>query len=587
MWRIALGVVIRVGLALILMTVSLHAKQEDVPGQMAAVLRYAGVENADASDVKRMAELWTRAQQPGLAREERRLVFRDMYVLYARLQGRDLTARPQTLDGFTQFVMTTFEGGGRMDLRLPEPRGKPNGSYVHVETRGNGPTPLLLISDFGVDGRKLYDSFARRQGSAYTMHIVTLPFAGAARSLPWPEKLDYAGRPWLNQIERELLALLDQPRMKNITVIGTSGGGYFAARLALLRPRQVQRAVLAHALVNSPLRAVTDPDAPATPEQRLARVKSVSPPPLLFPVAPVPPPEELRRLIADPTSTHPTARNWMAFAVKDTTVSRAWTFEALSGGFLVPSLEYTFELLSTDLTEQMKALSLPMLAMGSWHDDGSPVQSPPSLSQWEEMKLLYPAIPLTVVAFDDTRSYISADAPEEFDRALADFLAGRPVQGKTGYSLSRASPRASVMQSVAGTEIRIAYGRPGVKQRKIWGELVPNGRVWRAGANEATQFTFNRDVQVEGRALPAGTYTFFAVPGEAEWTLIFNRVPRQWGAFDYNPAFDALRFTAKPVEAAHQESLRYDIEPEGSNAALVTLAWEKRRVAFRIEAAQR
>jgi hypothetical protein len=110
--------------------------------------------------------------------------------------------------------------------------------------------------------------------------------------------------------------------------------------------------------------------------------------------------------------------------------------------------------------------------------------------------------------------------------------------------------------------------------------------VWRAGANEATSFSFNREVLVEGHALPAGTYTFFVVPGEAEWTLIFNRVPRQWGAFNYNPAFDALRFTARPVEAGHQEYLRYDIEPEGTNAARVALAWEKRRVAFRIEAAQ-
>jgi len=291
-------------------------------------------------------------------------------------------------------------------------------------------------------------------------------------------------------------------------------------------------------------------------------------------------------LIADPGSTHPTARNWMAFAVKDTTVSRAWTWDALSAGFFVPSLQYTFELLSTDLTAQLKTLAVPMLAMGSWHDEGSPVQSPPSISQWEEMKLLYPKIPLTLVAFDDTRAYISADAPEEFDRALADFLAGRPVHGKTGYSLARTSPRASVMQAVAGMEIRVAYGRPAVKGRKIWGGLVPNGRVWRAGANEATSFSFSRDVQIEGHALPAGTYTFFAIPadGEAPWTLIFNRVPGQWGAFNYNPAFDALRFAVPPAEGPPEEHLRYDFAPEGANAAVVTLAWEKRRVAFRIEA---
>jgi pimeloyl-ACP methyl ester carboxylesterase len=365
-------------------------------------------------------------------------------------------------------------------------------------------------------------------------------------------------------------------------VVGTSAGGYFAARLALLRPKQVRSVVLVNALVSTSMRAPGDPDAPATPAQRLSRVKSIAPTPQLVPIAPVPPPEELRRLIADPNSMHPTARNWMGFAVKDTAVSRAWTFEALSAGFMVPSLEYGWELTSTDLTGQLKELAVPLLVMGSWHDEGSTATNVPNISQWEEIKLLYPSIPLTIAAFDDTRAYISADAPENFDRALADFLAGRPVQGKAGFSLPRASPRASVMQAVSSAEIQIAYGRPAVKGRKIWGELVPNGRVWRAGANEATKFIFNHAVKIEGSELAAGTYTFFVIPGEAEWTLIFNRVPRQWGAFDYNPAFDALRVTVKPTEGTHEEYLRYTIQPANSNA-VVTLAWEKRAASFRID----
>jgi hypothetical protein len=291
MGRIARWVLIRAGIALLLVAPELFAQPEDMQRRLADVLRYTGVQSPDPGDVARMVELWTRAQQPGLAREERRLAFRDMLVLYARLHGRDFTARPQALDGLSQFGMTIFEGGGRMDLTLPEPRGKPAGNYLHVETRGNGPTPLLLLSDLGVDGGKLYDSFARRQASAYTMHIVTLPYAGAARRLPWPQKLDYAGRPWLNEIERELLALVDRPQMKGITVVGTSAGGYFAARLALLRPKQVRAVVLVHALVNSPMRSLTDPDAPAPVEQRLLRVKTAAPPRMLFPVAPVPPPE--------------------------------------------------------------------------------------------------------------------------------------------------------------------------------------------------------------------------------------------------------------------------------------------------------
>lgn len=571
------------GAIAVLAALTLSAQPDGLQARMTAVLRYAGVPNPPPDVVARMTELWTRAQQSGLAREERRLAWRDMYLTYTKLKGVDFTASPQSVEGLTQFVMSIVDGGGRMDLTLPEPRGRPTGRYLHVETRGRGPVPLLLISDVGVDGRKLYDSFAERQGAAYTMHIVTLPYAGAARPLPWSETLDHAARPWLSHIEGELMALLDQPRMKGVTVIGTSAGGYFAARLALARPRQIRAVVLVNALVKTALRARSDPDMPAIAAERLERVKTAAPGPQLFPIAPVPPADELKRLIADPGSTHPTARNWMAFAVKDPAVSRAWTYEALSGGFFVPSQAYQWELTSTDLTEQMRTLAVPLLAMGSWHDEESPLGIFSAVPQWEEMKLLYPAIPLTIAAFDGPRSYISADSPEVFDRALVDFLAGRPVQATMGMTVPRRIPSTTVRHAVGGTDIEITHGQPAVGGRNVWGSLVPNGRVWRAGANEATRFTFSRAVTIDGHSLAAGTYTFFAIPGDGHWTLIFNRVPRQWGASDYNPAFDALRVTVKPADAAHEESLRYTIQSAGPAAALVTLTWEKRAVTFRIE----
>ncbi len=560
------------------------AQPGDVTARVAEVLRYSGVESPPAEEVARLARAWVTAQDPVTPAEQRRAAFAELFAGYAKLHGVEVTTA--AMQGVAQFATTAYDGGARMDLRLPEPRGKPSGNYLHVETRGTGPVTLLLISDLGVDGRELYDSFARRNASAYTMHIATLPLAGAARPLPWPGRLDYAARPWLTHIEHELLALLDQPRMKGAVVVGTSAGGYFAARMALERPRQIRGAVLVDALVAMPMRGRANPDAPATIEERLGRLRGVSPAPQFFPIAPVPPPDELRRLIAEPQSTHPLARNWMAFAVKDTAVSQDWTYEALSSNFFLNSAQYQWEFFSTDLTEDMKRLAVPLVVLGAIHDEGSPRQSPPSLSQWDELKLLYPEVPLSVAAFEDTRAYISADAPAEFDRALADFLAGRPVRGKTGYVLPRKSPRAAVMESVNGVEVRIAYGRPAVQERKVWGELVPWKRVWRAGANEATTMTLARDARVEGQALSAGAYSFFVIPAEnGEWTVIFNRVARQWGAFNYNPAFDALRFTVKPEEATHQEHLSYRIEPEGAGAARVTLAWEKRSVSFRIEIA--
>ena len=147
----------------------------------------------------------------------------------------------------------------------------------------------------------------------------------------------------------------------------------------------------------------------------------------------------------------------------------------------------------------------------------------------------------------------------------------------------RISPKAAVIQTVGFTEVRIDYNRPGVKDRVIWGGLVPYNKVWRAGANEATKYTFSTDVKINGKTLKAGSYSFFAIPANEKWTLIFNKVADQWGAFEYNEAEDALRFEVSPEEASMQEWLAYTITKTSKNSAVVTLEWEKLKVPFTIE----
>jgi Protein of unknown function (DUF2911) len=147
----------------------------------------------------------------------------------------------------------------------------------------------------------------------------------------------------------------------------------------------------------------------------------------------------------------------------------------------------------------------------------------------------------------------------------------------------RLSPKASVMQTVGFTDVTIDYSRPGVKGRTIWGELVPYNKVWRAGANEATTINFSTDVIIEGKSLPAGKYGFFTIPNKDSWTLIFNKVADQWGAFQYNEAEDALRVTVKPESNNFQEWLAYTITKTGDKSAVVSLEWEKLKVPFKIE----
>ena len=395
--------------------------------RMIKLLAYVGVEKAAPADVDKMVELWTAAARPGLSLEESTAAFRDLYVQFNKLQGVDLSGRPQAAATLAQRAATSVQGGARLDLRLPEPRGPVSGDYIHVETSGRGPTQLLLIGDAGVDGRELYRSFMERNRERYRFHVVTLPGAGRARPLPWPEVFDLTRRPWLNNIEQSLLRLVEKSsRAGKLVVVGTATGGYFAARLALLKPERVRAAVLVNALVNAPLRPPGSPDQPVTLRERLALMKGFAPLPQLFPSADVPADrEEIKRLIDDPKSTHPSVRNWMAFAVKDEALSKRWTLEALAGGFFMRGVRYGGEIRTTDLTEDFARLNVPTLAMIALPDAKSPLAGTSvGATQWAEIKRLYPSIPLSLATFADTRSYISEDSPAEFDRALADFLSG-------------------------------------------------------------------------------------------------------------------------------------------------------------------
>lgn len=147
----------------------------------------------------------------------------------------------------------------------------------------------------------------------------------------------------------------------------------------------------------------------------------------------------------------------------------------------------------------------------------------------------------------------------------------------------RLSPKAEVMQVIGFTEVRISYSRPAVKNREIWGKLVPYNSVWRAGANEATKFTFSTDVLIEGKLLKARSYSFFVIPSKTEWTIIFNKVADQWGAFQYNEAEDALRIKVKPKKSNHfYEWLTYEITKTDDYSANVALVWEKIKIEFKV-----
>jgi hypothetical protein len=149
--------------------------------------------------------------------------------------------------------------------------------------------------------------------------------------------------------------------------------------------------------------------------------------------------------------------------------------------------------------------------------------------------------------------------------------------------LPRDSQHAKVMQRVGITDITINYHRPLVKNRKIWGGLVPYGQVWRAGANENTTIEFTDPVSIEGKPLSKGIYGLHMIPTEGEWTVIFSKTATAWGSFTYNQSEDALRVTVKPRPAEMKEALAYEVDAVTPTSAVFTLRWEKLAVPFKVE----
>ncbi len=144
----------------------------------------------------------------------------------------------------------------------------------------------------------------------------------------------------------------------------------------------------------------------------------------------------------------------------------------------------------------------------------------------------------------------------------------------------RPSPPVTASNSFGDTKVVINYGSPAVKGREIWGKLVPYGKVWRTGANEATVFETDQDAAVEGKLLPKGKYGLFTLVNGNEWTIIFNKTWKQWGAYDYKESDDVLRVKVNAgIAEPPAEKMTFNIDDNGK----VTLLWGDRKVEFQVK----
>jgi hypothetical protein len=156
------------------------------------------------------------------------------------------------------------------------------------------------------------------------------------------------------------------------------------------------------------------------------------------------------------------------------------------------------------------------------------------------------------------------------------------IQWAQDIQFPRPSPKAKVFQTIGLTDVEIVYSSPGVKDRVIWGGLVPYDEIWRTGANEATTIEFSGDVMIEGNNLAAGKYGLYTIPGKDEWTFIFSKQANLWGTGGYKQEEDALRIKVKPMEAPFCERMHFMFANAKDDSAKVILHWEKLMVGFTI-----
>jgi len=150
--------------------------------------------------------------------------------------------------------------------------------------------------------------------------------------------------------------------------------------------------------------------------------------------------------------------------------------------------------------------------------------------------------------------------------------------------IPEASSTQTIIQDFGLGKITITYSRPNVKDRKIFGGIIPWGEVWRTGANAATTITFTEKVLVEGNSVPAGTYSLFSIPEKNEWTIILNKVVKQWGAYSYKQTEDFVRFKIKPLRVSEKrETFTMAFANSTTKSTDLYLVWDHTAASMHLE----
>lgn len=159
------------------------------------------------------------------------------------------------------------------------------------------------------------------------------------------------------------------------------------------------------------------------------------------------------------------------------------------------------------------------------------------------------------------------------------------AHAQENFHMPQASPGITIDQNFSTSFIKLDYSRPALRGREVFGEMIPYGELWRTGANASTKISFGEDVMIDGKALKAGTYSLYTIPGKKIWAIIFNTNLEHWGTEGFNDNETALKLTA-PVKTLDKKQENFEIQVENitKNSADIVISWENTSVAIPVKA---
>jgi|GEM_PF-364158 len=468
-----------------------------------------------------------------------------------------------TLRGLSQYLTFPFLRGRILDFKSV---GQSSISSEDIlSTSGNGTKHLLLIPELGFD-KSLFDDFKQVYQNQFTFHELSFPSGN--NTWKYPDKSEYAKAAWLSAMENLVLEYLNKADIKKLTILTIGSGTQLAIKVASKSNEVAGIVTINGRYQSSFVDPMTGNDATASRREILSQT-------------------------AFPTS--------MVIQVSPANLSSSYAFSkvlAKNQNYLnqiTPDnvnaiFRYSREFAAQDVTEEIRKMDIPILNIVPVHNDQSSKASDlGTLRSWQELRANQPELPISMVKVWESHDLVFIDQPELFDYYFSQFMSNpnKPVSqipSENIVNVEPASPFASISQTIETTLIKLKYHQPAVNGRKVFGELVPFGQIWRAGANNATTIEVTNDVVLNEKfKLKKGRYSFFLVPCKGNWQVVFNHIADQWGAFNYKKSFDAIRFEVTPEQTeSSQEYLTYQITRTATDMAEISMHWENSRISFTI-----